>query len=158
MSDRTILELLGDDKQALVSHIPHARALGMTVIDARAAEAWLRIPYSDQLVGNPDTGVIHGGVITTLLDNAGGSAVIVALPELRSIATLDLRIDYMKPATPRRDLTGWCHCYKVTANVAFVRGAAYHDDPEDPIATCVATFMLGANPTLPAIAQALGSR
>lgn len=96
--------------------------------------------------------MVHGGVITTLLDNAGGTAVIVALEELRSIATLDLRIDYMRPATPGRDIVGYCHCYKVTRNVAFVRGVAYHDRPEDPIATMVATFMLGANRALPAVA------
>jgi acyl-coenzyme A thioesterase PaaI-like protein len=60
----------------------------------------------------------------------------------RPIATLDLRIDYMKPATPGRDLLARAECYKVTRNVAFVRGVAYHDDPSDPIATTVATFML----------------
>ncbi len=62
----------------------------------------------------------------------------------RPIATLDLRIDYMKPATPGKDLLARAECYKLTRNVAFVRGVAYHDDPSDPIATSVATFMLSA--------------
>jgi len=151
MGMRPVLDLIAADRQLLISHIPHAQAIGLRVVDARPDEAWLEVPYSESLVGNPETGVVHGGVITTLLDNAAGTAVILALEEPRSIATLDLRIDYMKPATPGRDIVGYCHCYKVTKNVAFVRGVAYHDAVDDPIATMVATFMLGANWTLPAV-------
>ena len=146
-----MLDLVGANLQLLIAHIPHAEAIGLVVLDARPDEAWLRVPYAERLIGNPETGVVHGGVITTLLDNAAGTAVIVALEEPRSIATLDLRIDYMKPAAPGRDIVGYCHCYKLTRNVAFVRGVAYHEAPEDPIATVVATFMLGANRALPPV-------
>jgi len=147
------LDLVGDDLQLLVSHVPHARAIGMSVVDARPGHIWLRVPWADFLVGNPETGVIHGGVITTLLDNGGGAAVMTALDELRAVATLDLRIDYMKPATPGRDILGHCHCHKVTRHVAFVRGTAYHDTPDDPIATAAMTFMVGANRTLPGLVR-----
>lgn len=136
-------------KDVLIQHVPHARALGMNVVNAKRGEAWLSVPYDEKLVGNPQTGVIHGGVITSLLDNACGIAVQLALPARMSIATLDLRIDYMKPATPKLDLTAHTHCYKVTTNIAFVRGTAYHTDEDDPIATCVGTFMLAANRAVP---------
>jgi len=136
-------------KDVLIQHVPHARALGMTVVNAQRGEAWLSVPYDEKLVGNPETGVIHGGVITSLLDNACGIAVQLALPARMSIATLDLRLDYMKPATPKLDLTAHTHCYKVTTNIAFVRGTAYHTDEDDPIATCVGTFMLAANRAVP---------
>lgn len=136
-------------KDVLIEHVPHARAIGMTVVDAKRGEGWVSVPYAEHLVGNPETGVIHGGVITSLLDNACGIAVQLALPERMSIATLDLRIDYMKPATPKLDLMAHTHCYKVTKNIAFVRGTAYHTDEDDPIATCVGTFMLAANRAQP---------
>lgn len=136
-------------KDVLIEHVPHARALGMTILDAKPAQAWLSIPYDEKLIGNIETGVIHGGVITALLDNACGVAVQLAMEERISIATLDLRIDYMKPATPGLALTGHAHCYKVTRNIAFVRGTAYHTDTEDPIAACVGTFMLAANRATP---------
>jgi uncharacterized protein (TIGR00369 family) len=151
MSRRVVLEMVGENKQLLVAHIPHAEAIGLTVVDVRPDEAWLRVPYSENLVGNPETGVVHGGVITTLLDNAAGTAVIAALTEPRSIATLDLRIDYMKPATPGLAIVGYAHCTKMTANVAFTRCLAYHESPDDPIAMGVGTFMLGANRSLPAV-------
>ena len=153
MSGSKALELIGEDLQLLVMHVPHARAIGLAVVDAQPGQIWLRVPYADFLVGNPETGVIHGGVITTLLDNGGGAAVMTALDELRAVATLDLRIDYMKPATPGRDIFGHCHCHKVTRHVAFVRGTAYHDTPDDPIATAAMTFMVGANRTLPGLVR-----
>jgi uncharacterized protein (TIGR00369 family) len=153
VSGSKALELIGEDLQLLVAHVPHARAIGLSVVDARPGQIWLRVRYSDFLVGNPETGVIHGGVITTLLDNGGGAAVMTALDELRAVATLDLRIDYMRPATPGRDIIGHCHCHKVTRHVAFVRGTAYHDTPDDPIATAAMTFMVGANRTLPGLVR-----
>lgn len=136
-------------KDVLIEHVPHARALGMVIVNAKKGEAWLSVPYDKKFIGNTETGVIHGGVITAMLDNACGVAVQLALPERTSIATLDLRIDYMKPATPGEALTGHAHCYKVTRNIAFVRGTAYHTDPNDPIAACVGTFMLAANRATP---------
>jgi len=146
-----ILDLVCGDLQRLIAHVPHARLLQMTVVDVGPGECRIRLPYSDRLVGNPETGVVHGGVITTLLDQCGGSSVLAALEELTSIATLDLRIDYMKPATPGRDIVGYSHCYKLTRNVAFTRAVAYHESVDDPIATAVGTFMLGANRAQPAI-------
>jgi uncharacterized protein (TIGR00369 family) len=124
--------------------IPHSRAIGMRTIEAGGGVALMCVPYDPRLVGNPATGVLHGGVITSVLDSASGAAVGSAVGGRgwRPIATLDLRIDYMKPATAGRDVMARAECYKVTRNVAFVRGVAYHDDPADPIATTVATFML----------------
>ena len=146
MKPSPILDALRGNLQALVAYVPHAAALGLVVVDAQPGETWLRVPYADNLVGNPETGVLHGGVITTLLDNCAGIAVMTALGEPHPVATLDLRIDYMKPATPGLDVIGHCRCYKVTRNVAFVQGSAYHQDSGDPIATTSMTFNVGAGP------------
>ena len=129
----------------LIAQTPHSQALGMHFVEAGDGHATLRVPYAPHLVGNPETGVIHGGVITSTLDNAAGIAVHSALDARVPIATLDLRIDYMKPATPHRDFYASAHCYKVTRSIAFVRGAAYHESEDDPIATATATFMLSSS-------------
>lgn len=128
----------------MLDHVPHAKAVGLALVSVEKGTAIVKLPYDDHLIGNPDTGVVHGGVITTLLDNCCGIAVGMSLGEMRSIATLDLRIDYMKPATPKLDIFARAECYKVTANIAFVRAAAYHVDWSDPIATAVGAFMLDA--------------
>jgi uncharacterized protein (TIGR00369 family) len=128
--------------------IPHVRELGIEAVEATAGEGVMKLPYREDLIGNPDTGVLHGGVITTLIDTVCGFAVFCGLGEIRTIATLDLRIDYLKPATPGLDLYAYAHCYKSTRNIAFARAVAYHVDRDDPIAHTAATFMIGtAGPT-----------
>ncbi len=135
-------ETLSRLDQGFTEAIPHNRALGLKFLDFGDGHVKLRLPYSDQLVGNPDTGVLHGGAITSMLDAACGAAVFLRLKKPTSIATLDLRIDYLKMGLPRRDVICKAECYKVTRTVAFVRGIAYHDDENDPIAAVTGSFML----------------
>ena len=130
---------------AFIQAMPQAKALGLELVQAGEAEATVRAPYSPDLVGDPDTGVIAGGVVTTLLDQTCGQAVWNALNRPTSIATLDLRIDYMRAAAPGQDVFAHAHCYKLTRSVAFVRAQAYDRDPADPIATAQAAFMLDSN-------------
>jgi len=133
-------------RDRFVKTIPHNQALGIEFVDAEPGAAILRLPYDARLAGNPDTGTVHGGVITSLIDSAGGLAVFCALPEIETIATLDLRIDYMKPATPEHALIARADCYKRTRSIAFVRALAYHDDPNDPVATAAGAFMRSSTP------------
>ena len=132
--------------RGFIDHIPHNRALGMKVLEFRRAEVVFSLPYDEKLVGNPDTGVLHGGAITALLDACSGAAVFAALTDWLPIATLDLRIDYLRGGEPGRDIACRAHCYKLTRNVAFTRAVAYHDDEASPIATSAGTFMLGTKP------------
>ena len=132
---------------------PHAAAIGMEVVSIDPAEAVLRVRF------RPDTGVIAGGVVTALLDHTCGQSVMSALESYQPIATLDLRIDYMRPAGSGLDIFCHAHCYKVTRSVAFVRAQAYDLDREDPVATAQAAFMINANRAMsPAetVARALG--
>ena len=120
---------------------PYNRELGFLPHAVHTDWCVLKVEYQEALVGDSQTRVLHGGVITALLDAAFGFAIFVKLPEIRPMATLDLRIDYLKPATPGRAILGGAVCYKLTAELAFVRGAAYHDKPDDPIATAVGIYM-----------------
>lgn len=122
--------------------VPHSSALGVRVAALGPAWAILRLPYDVRFVGNPETGVLHGGVVTSLIDAACGMATFMKIRAPRRIATLDLRIDYLKPAAPGRELLARAECYKQTRQVAFVRAVAYHDDPADPVAASAGTFML----------------
>jgi uncharacterized protein (TIGR00369 family) len=128
------------------NNVPHNRALGMEILELSRGEVLFRLPYDEKLVGNPDSGVLHGGAITALLDGASGSAVFTSLTDLVPIATLDLRIDYLRPAEAGRAVLARATCYKMTRNVAFTRAVAYHEDPADPIAHSVGTFMVSTKP------------
>jgi len=131
----TVIETFG--------RIPHCRYLQMRMIAVAPGCGTALIPYRPALVGNMRTGVVHGGVITTLLDTLSGIVVMTAVPAGTAIATLDLRIDYLHPATAGSDIRGRVECYKTTPNIAFVRGVAFDTDENDPIAHCTGTFMLG---------------
>lgn len=137
--------LFGEGREEFVSHVPHCRELGMRCLRVGPCQATLMIPYKKELVADPTRGVVFGGVVTTLLDQAGGVATLCSLPAIAAIATLDLRIDYLRAAEPGLDLYGHAECFKRTRSVAFVRGTAYDRDPDDPFATCIATFMLGSD-------------
>jgi uncharacterized protein (TIGR00369 family) len=121
---------------------PHMRKLGFEIISIESGVCEARLPYSDDLIGDPTRGVLHGGVVTTLLDTAGGAAVLAALRKPISLATLDLRIDYLRSSRPRHDLLAKVECYKTTYNVAFARGVAHEGDERDTVAAMAATYML----------------
>src|ERR1700742_4673558 len=120
---------------------------GLQLDRAAPAEAWSSLPYRPVFVGDTATGVLHGGVVTAMLDESCGMAVQLALDGARAIATLDLRIDYQKPATPGLAIRAHAICYRVTRSIAFVRATAYQDSEDEPVATATACFMLGANRT-----------
>lgn len=128
--------------EAFTGFVPHNKALGLSVIDYGRGIAVMRLPYDARLVGNPETGVLHGGAVTALVDACSGASVFMKLDTPVPIATLDLRIDYLHPATPGRDVFARADCYKITSNVAFVRAVAYHDTPDDPLAASAGTFMV----------------
>jgi len=136
---------INDAAQHMTTNVPQALALGMRLVSVEGGKGRMEVPWREDLVGDPDSDVIAGGVVTSLLDHTCGLAIHAADPEnqLRP-ATLDLRIDYMRPAAPRAGVTAEAHCYKITRSVAFVRAQAWDVDPDDPIATVQAAFMLSA--------------
>lgn len=123
-----------------IETLNQARGLGLTVTDAGEGELTLCLPYSRQIIGNPDTGVIHGGAITTLMDTASGSVILCALEEFELCPTLDLRVDYMRPAQPDEPVYARAQTYRITKNIIFTRCEAFQAGGET-VANCVATFM-----------------
>jgi uncharacterized protein (TIGR00369 family) len=129
---------------------PHMKRVGFEILSLTDGVCVARLPYRTELIGDISTGVLHGGVVTTLLDTAGGAAVLSALDTPVPIATLDLRIDYLRPSAPGRDLVARVECFKKTRNIAFARGIAYDENESDPVAAMAATYMLHTQSSRPA--------
>ena len=105
------------------------------------------LPWSENLVGDPNTRNLHGGVITSLLDHYCGHAA--GLCSQGMVATLDLRIDYMRPALPECDIIGEGQSLRTTRSAVFTQGLAYQKNPSEPIATARGVFFRTGQPQEP---------
>lgn len=93
------------DKFKLIKHIteeavPFNRELGLTLLTADDGKASLRFDFQEKLVGNFITHVLHGGVISAVLDVVGASAVMSTFDRenpLHGMGTVDMRVDYLQP-------------------------------------------------------------
>ncbi|MDF8332512.1 PaaI family thioesterase [Novosphingobium sp. HBC54] len=102
----------------------------------------LGLPWREDLVGDPETGVLASGPIISLLDNATSMAAWVSQGEFRPQVTLDLRIDYLRAAARGKAIVARGECYRLRRTMAFVRGLAHDGDPSDPVAHATGIFML----------------
>jgi len=130
--------------QGFVDLLPQARALGLSVVGFEPGILTLAMPYSERLVGDPVSRVVHGGAVSTLMDTCSGGAVL-SHPDCEgnSTATLDLRIDYMRTAAPGTTILARAECHHVTRSVAFVRARAWVEGEEDrTVATATAAFTI----------------
>ncbi|WP_133407367.1 PaaI family thioesterase [Parashewanella tropica] len=131
--------------ERFVNQLTQCRRLNVKVHEASEHHVLMELPYSEKHIGYPETGVIHGGVITTLMDTACGCATICAIKKkydsLEISPTLDLRVDYMKSAKPNQSVFVLAECYRLTSSIAFTRAIAYQDSIDNPIAHAVGAFM-----------------
>jgi len=128
----------------VIESLPQNAKLGIRTVDVARGRCTTYIEFRPELVGDPHRGVLHGGVVTTLIDSTAGAAVYSSLPPETPLATLDMRIDYLKPAEPDKRLYAAAELYRLTRRIAFVRACAYQDEPENQVAHCAASFMVGS--------------
>ncbi len=134
-----------EDRKAQIARqfieaIPHCKALGMTLTEIGNGIAEISMPYDTRFVGDPVTGVIHGGAVSALMDTCGGAAVMSHPKSPAGTATIDLRIDYMRAATPGQTIRARATCHHITRSVAFVRAVAMDEDEARPVATATGSF------------------
>lgn len=119
----------------------HAGLLGIEYAAHGPDWAELAMPYNPVLIGDEESGVLASGPILAMMDMATSLSVWLKLKAFRAHATLDLRIDYLRPARPGNTVYGRGECYRITRAISFVRGQAHDGDPADPLAHVAGTFM-----------------
>jgi uncharacterized protein (TIGR00369 family) len=119
----------------------HPGWLGLRYRDHGADWCELELPWRADLVGDESRAVLASGPIVSLMDMAAGMAIWVACGQFRPVATLDLRVDYIRPSRDHAAVIGRVTCYRRTRSAAFVRGSAHDGDPADPVAEMTGVFM-----------------
>lgn len=86
-------------KQMMESFIPFNAFLGVRATHISKELLRLEVPFRHELVGDPIRPALHGGVLSALADACGGGAVWLGIEDARArVSTIDLRIDYLRPA------------------------------------------------------------
>lgn len=129
--------------------------LGAMIECLDADEIRVRVPFQPVLVGDTGWNVVHSGLLVILLDSLCGISIIQKLAVPSAIATLDLRVDYLRAVPADEDMYVTANCYKIGRNVGFSRGVIYTSDPSDPAAIANGTFMLGTAGDPPPMAAML---
>lgn len=125
----------------------HTGWLGIRYVDHGDNWVELELPWREELLGEADRPVLASGPIISLMDMASGMSIWQKLGTFTPIATLDLRVDYQRPARERSAVRGRVECYRTTRSAAFVRGIAHDGDIDDPVAHIAGVFMtIGKDP------------
>ena len=126
--------------------IPFNRWLGLDIVELDNARIKIKCSVKPEHIGYLSSGIVHGGVISGAIDATSGASVFLAIHKPMQVATLDLRIDHLKPPKPNQALFYEAHCYRVATQVAFVKCKVYENSPKDLIATSLSSFILTNNP------------
>lgn len=129
----------------MLDFIPHMGEIGLQLLCAGSESVEMALPYREDWLGDIAHGLLHPGIITTLVDSCSGLAVMAHIGKLEAIATLDLRMDYLHPAVKDHTLHCRSRCYRMTTNIAFARADVWQaHEPGRVIATSQGVFMRSA--------------
>lgn len=112
-------------RQFMENGIPYNRFLGLRCEYLRKGVCVLRVPWRDELVGDPFRPAVHGGVTSAVADTAGGGAVFSMMTSAYDrTSTVDLRVDYLRPG-PAADLVCEARVVRMGNRVAVTRMHVY---------------------------------
>ena len=116
----------------VVELIPHNARLGVRMVEIAFGSCTTCVEFRPDLVGDPSRGVLHGGVVTTLIDTAAGGAVYSTVEMGTPVATLDMRIDYLRPTEPDKRLYASAELYRLTRRNRLRPGIRLSGRSEEP--------------------------
>src|SRR6478672_2524286 len=79
---------------------PSAKLLGWHLLDARPGEGWLKVGFDGKREFCNPAGFVQGGILTAMLDDTMGPAVLVMSEGRLYTTTISLTVNFMAPAKP----------------------------------------------------------
>lgn len=124
----------------LLQRLPYARFLDLQG-EVDDAVLTVTMPFADRLIGNPMLPALHGGSTAALLEMTAIAQVALAYPRLRLPRPINVTVSYLRSGRPV-DVVARARISRAGRRVAHVLAEAWQGDPEQPIATLVANFLL----------------
>lgn len=125
-----------------LQRVPYVRYLGMRV-ELAGDEMTAVLPFAAHLIGNPTIPALHGGVVGAFLEMTALAQLALAQPGLRVPKTIDINIDYLRPAGPN-DTFARAILRKLGRRVANVQVEAWQESRAKPVAGMTGHFLLRA--------------
>jgi uncharacterized protein (TIGR00369 family) len=101
--------------------VPFNRLLGIRGESVEQGRAVLVQPVRPDFIGDSTRPALHGGVVSSLIDTAGGVAAWSSLASGESVSTIDLRVDYLEPAGLQAPLRAVAEVVRKGSRVCHVR-------------------------------------
>ena len=117
------------------------KTLGLKPLLIGRGQATFSVFLPEEFADN--TGRIHGGLLTIIMDSIFGLCVFTMLDEVKPIATINLRTDYMAHVAPGGRVVCACECRTLRGDVAYVAGDLKEEDSGALIAAASGAFMIG---------------
>lgn len=124
------------------SVFPHCADLGLRVTQREGTALQTQLVPRPEFKSHASMDILHTSLITSVADTTAGLAAMTSLPQMAPLATLDLHVDYLKPASSEHTVVAEAECFKRTQNVAFVRGVIWQQSADNVVANITASFML----------------
>lgn len=132
-----------DMVDTFLTNIPHIVATGQKCRSMGTGTATMVLPARDPWVGDTLHQSMHPGCATALADNTCAMAVTSLMNPVGPLATLDLRMDFLRPAKAGVDIVCEATCVRLSAHVGFAQGKVFQDGLAEPVALVSANMMLG---------------
>ena len=126
-------------KEIFEIKVPFNRLLGIRADSLERGKVVFSLPFREELIGDSRRPAIHGGVISTLMDTAGGAATWTELEEGDQVSTVDLLVDYLLPGGKGK-LTAEASVIRIGNRVAVTQIVVYQEGIKEPIASGRAVY------------------
>ncbi len=126
--------------EPLLDRLPYARFLGLRS-DMQGEALTVVMPFADRLIGNPMLPALHGGSTAALLEMTAIAQVSLSYPRLRLPRPINVTVAYLRSGRPV-DVHARARISRAGRRVAHVMAEAWQDDPDQPIASLTAHFLL----------------
>lgn len=131
-----------DKAEAILRSAPFHGFLDASFSAYEPGHVIVEVPFREELVVNDEYGILHGGVLASLLDIAGHYAVLSEVGQ--RVPTADLRVDYLRPAR-RGDLAAEASVVRIGSTLAVADATAYQEQDDERVDVAIGRGAYGVS-------------